>query len=361
VSEQAATLHVDDSACLEIVNLATGVFAPLTGFMSQRDHDSVVASMHTDAGEPWTIPVSLEVPEAQRSEFQHASRARLCNRQGTVVGCLEIEDVFRVDGERDVERVFGTSDRRHPGVQRELCRSPWRVGGRVTASPSAAGECAPYELTPADTKSMFRARNWRTVVGFQTRNPPHRAHEHLQRIALEVFDGLFIQPLVGWKQPGDFRPEAVVKAYEAQIRTFYPSHKVLLSTLRTPMRYAGPREAVFHAIIRRNFGCTHFIVGRDHAGVGGFYGIYEAQALCREFTNLGITVLPLGGPFFCSHCDEVVTENSCDCGKQFAVPISGSKIRDCLKRQELPPASMMRREIVDVLVGLEREQRLFCD
>jgi len=216
-------------------------------------------------------------------------------------------------------------------------------------------------LTPAETKKIFKQNNWLTVTGFQTRNPIHTAHECLQRKALEITDGLFIQPLIGWKKKGDFTPEAVVKAYEKMIARFFPPHRVQLAMLRTPMRYAGPREAVFHALIRRNFGCTHFVVGRDHAGVGNFYGKYDAHKLCRQFNDLGIKILYLQGPYYCKKCGTVVTEDDCRHGPEQAIPISGTEIRSLLSQGKVPPRELMREEIADVLLALQKKDRLFVE
>ncbi len=351
-------LLIDDDSVLEVRNLLQGVFHPLSGFLSGRDYRRVVDQMHLSDGSPWTIPVTLEVPEGEVASVKKVKELELASRTGEVVGRLQVEDLFQVD-DQDLRKVFGTTDDRHPGVRKERSRSPFRVGGVVSGV--ATTRSNGHFLTPREVREKFHGRGWKTVTGFQTRNPIHRAHEYLQRVALEITDGLFLQPLIGWKKQGDITPEAILAAYETMVLKFYPADRVLLGTLETPMRYAGPREAVFHALIRKNFGCTHFIVGRDHAGVGDFYGKYEAQEFCKRFPDLGITILYLAGPYFCGACGHIVTEKSCPHGEKHVVHVSGTEVRDRLRRGERPPVEYMRPEIAEVLLGMQREGKLFIE
>lgn len=346
--------------CSELYNIGSGVFYPLKGFMDSADYRNVVDNMHLDNGAPWTIPVTLDIPEDKVSDFIKADKAILKNISGERIAELFIEDVYRVDFDNDIKKVFATNEKIHPGVAKEISRSPYRVGGPINVLKYKNDIFPEYSLSPDETRKKFKEKGWKTVAGFQTRNPIHRAHEYLQRVAMEITDGVFIQPLVGWKKANDFPSLAVIKSYEKMIEEFYPKTKVLLGTLTTPMRYAGPREAIFHAVIRRNFGCTHFIIGRDHAGVGQYYGKYDAHKLCSRFNDLGIEILKLCGPHYCSKCKSVVTEKTCSHGENYVVPISGTYIRSQFLTGKIPSEEYMRKEISEVLTELGKDNKLFC-
>ena len=350
---------VNDEVWLEICNIGHGVFAPLTGFLDSKDYASVVERMQWSDGTPWTIPITLDIPEGRYQEVMKASSLILLNTNGEEIAELAIEDVYRIHEEHDLPHIFGTDDPSHPGVAKEKARSPYRVGGTIRVLRYMEYDCPEFALTPGQAREAFQNLGWKTITGFQTRNPIHRAHEYLQRVALEVSDGLLIHPLLGWKKKGDFTSKAILEAYQIMREHFYPKHRVILSALWTPMRYAGPREAVFHAIIRKNFGCTHFIVGRDHAGVGSYYDRYEAQALCSTFKNLGIHILALCGPYFCRRCDGIVTEKTCPHGDQFKVDISGTELRAFLRNGQTPPTEYMRPEITNALLDLAIRHQLF--
>ena len=355
----APEITIRDDSWLEICNIANGTFSPLSGFMTKKDYDSVVNDMHLNNASPWTIPITLEIPEESKNTITKSNTLILKNTCGLAVAQLDVEDVFTINSASDLKKIFGTDDKNHPGVAMEKSLSPLRVGGRISLKIQQEDLFPEISLSPSQTKAVFKERNWKTIVGFQTRNPIHRAHEYLQRVAMELCDGILLHPLIGWKKGDDFSPKAVIAAYQKQISEFYPNERVLLSALRTPMRYAGPREAVFHAIVRRNHGCTHFIVGRDHAGVGNFYKTYEAQSLCAQFTNLGIEILHLKGPYFCSKCDQIVTEKTCPHGDKYTVSISGTKVRQMLSCGTRPPEHYMRKEIADVLCDLSKNGELF--
>lgn len=352
MAERGVELTVDFDAWVEATNIGEGVFHPINGFMDSKDYHSVVENMRLDNGEPWTIPVTLDVPEEKFQEIVKAGKITLITSDGVAVAEVEVEDVFKVDFSNDLVKVFETDSLEHPGVKKEAGRSRYRVGGAVRLLRGVDPVYPDYDLKPKQSKKRFKEMGWETIVGFQTRNPIHRSHEYLQRVGLELADGLFIQPLVGWKKADDLSPQAIIATYERMLADFYPSGRAILGTLLTPMRYAGPREAVFHAIIRRNYGCTHFIVGRDHAGVGGFYKKYAAHKLCREFTDLGIETLTLCGPYYCAKCETIVTEKTCPHGEQFALDISGTQVRAMLKNGERPPIEYMRPEIADTLIAL---------
>jgi len=353
------TLSIDHDAYLEATNFDHGGFHPLEGFMSAADYRSVVKDMHTSSGVLWPIPLTLAVPQERVSEIEQRERISL-SFHNAKVGELIQNGIFEVDAKADAAQVFGTDDPAHPGVHRELHRSRYRVGGKVLLTKPYHSEFPQWDLTPAQTKHLFAQNSWQRIASFQTRNPPHLAHEYLQRVAMEISDGILIQPLIGWKKRGDFTPQAIMGAYEIMIRDFYPGHAVL-ATLRTPMRYAGPREAVFHALIRRNYGCTAFIVGRDHAGVGTYYGKYEAQDLARSLAReIGIEILPLAGPRYCERCACISTERSCGHDQQDIVDISGTEMRRLLGSQTAPDPRLMRTEISTYLIGLSQQGQLFC-
>lgn len=354
-------ITVDFDGWLELGNIADGTFAPLKGFMDERAYRAVVDEMRLPTGEPWTIPITLAVDERVTKSLGSGDSVVCTDADGEAVGLVEVCDVFRVDARKDSISLYGTDSTAHPGVRRELERSPFRVAGRSKLLRQVPHPFPEYALSPAETRELFAGKGWSTVVGFQTRNPPHRAHEYLQRVALEQVDGLFLQPLIGWKKAGDFTPEAVMRGYECQLKGFYPERRVVLGSLMTPMRYAGPREAVFHALVRRNHGCTHFIVGRDHAGVGGFYTKYQSQEIFSTLPDLGIRIMPLKGPYFCRSCGGIATEKTCPHGEDEVANISGTQIRALLTSGTMPPQEIMRPEVSQVLLDLAARGALFGD
>lgn len=343
-------IEISEETLQDIINIETGLFYPLKGFMTKTQFRSVVDECLLSEREVFTIPITLDVP--QNREPLPGQLLPLFFRNKKVAD-LEVEDVFYITDE-DIKKIFGTVDMRHPGVRKEKERSALRVGGKVRLFDRTLLKDA---LCPEETKKIFSEKGWKTVVGFQTRNPIHKAHEHLQRIGLEVCDGLFINPIIGWKKPGDFTQEAVIAAYQKMIEMFYPQDSVYMAGLKTQMRYAGPREAVFHAIIRRNLGCTHFIIGRDHAGVGGFYGAYDAHKLSKELAekyDLGIQLLLLHEPYYCKKCGMVVSEKNCGHYATERVEISGTIIRQYINEGMIPDEIMLRREVFDAILGCEQ-------
>ncbi len=343
---------INEETLQDLINIETGLLAPLKGFMGAEDFRSVVDQCTLADGQVFPIPITLDVEETLwRSLRPGHSLALTVGEQ--IVAELTVESVFEVKRE-DIQAVFGTDDEAHPGAHKELHRTPWRVGGPTKLLDQTLLEDA---LKPEDTKRVFREKGWKTVVGFQTRNPIHKAHEHIQRIGLELCDGLFINPIVGWKKKGDFTQEAVMAAYHTMIAQFYPKERVHIAGLKTQMRYAGPREAVFHAIIRRNLGCTHFIIGRDHAGVGGYYGPYDAHALARKLSeehDLGIALLLTREPYYCTKCKQVVTDKHCDHYRTHRVEISGTIIRQYIKDGCIPDEMMLRREVFEAILACEQ-------
>ncbi|MCL2182033.1 MAG: sulfate adenylyltransferase [Chitinispirillia bacterium] len=343
---------LDEETLQDLINIETGLFAPLAGFMGCADYRGVIDGMCLAGGvSPWTIPITLSVDEGVYHSVGKGDAVDL-TFGGKRVGTICADDCFEVTDD-DILKTFKTLDGRHPGVSKEKGRSAYRIGGRTAITDRSVLEGA---LSPDETKRDFERNGWKTVAGFQTRNPVHNAHEHLQRTALELCDAVFINPIMGWKKRGDFTEEAVTAAYDKMIAGFYPQGRIYFRGLKTQMRYAGPREAIFHAIIRRNLGCTHFIIGRDHAGVGGYYGHYEAHDLAREITakfDLGIQTLLFSEPYYCKKCGFVVSNKTCAHEGSHKVEISGTIIRDCINNKKIPDPVLMRPEISAEIIKLD--------
>lgn len=347
------SINLDRDQYLELEKIGLGAFAPLTGFMDEREFTSVVDNLRLPDGAVFPLPVILDIDDQCTQSIRDTEVVDLVF-EGSPVGRLWPSDFYSCDRRHVARKVFGTEDPAHPGVRHFYELKPVFVGGRIELLMRASFDISAYELTPTDTRRIFRELGWKRVVGFQTRNVPHRAHEYLLRVAMEHADGVFVQPLVGRKRTGDYLPDAIMRGYHALIGNYLPSQRVVLGILSTLMRYAGPREAVFHAIIRRNYGCTHFIVGRDHAGVGDWYGLYEAHELTRRFDGeLGIDIMRLKGPYHCDKCDCITTENSCaHWGTDYVEQISGTYMRRILSTGTHPDPHLMRQEVVDAIKGI---------
>lgn len=337
---------------LELEKIGIGAFLPLNHFMNEDEFISVTENMRLPSGVPFPIPVFLDVEKEFVDLAKEADLIELLY-EGIKVGTLLPESIYTCNKESIAQHVYGTSDKAHPGVARFYNSGNWFIGGETQLLKRVEGALHKYELTPEETKKIFDLKGWKTIVGFQTRNVPHRAHEYLQRVALEHVDGLFIQPLVGQKKKGDYTPEAVIIGYQALVDEFYPSNRVVLGILSTSMRYAGPREALFHALIRKNYGCTHFIVGRDHAGVGDYYEKYAAHQLLKSFEEeLGIKIMYLHGPFYCSACDGISTEQTCPhivTNPELTDQISGTLMRQILSGGSKPDKRFFRPEILEAI------------
>jgi sulfate adenylyltransferase len=333
--------------------IASGALSPLTGFMGREDYERVLEDMRLANGLPWALPVCLAVEEAPSSD-----RVALGDESGHPLAVLEVEEVFEYDKQREAERCFRTIDEAHPGVARLLAQNDLYLAGQVTAFERQAPPFPELHKDPRETRALFADRGWRRVVGFQTRNPIHRAHEYLTKSALETVDGLLIHPLVGETKSDDVPAETRVRAYDVLIERYYPKDRVVVSAFPAAMRYAGPREAIWHAICRKNYGCSHFIVGRDHAGVGDYYGTYDAQLIFDEFEPHELDIEPMffEHAFFCRVCGQMATPKTCPHPAAEHVFLSGTKVRELLSEGELPPAEFSRPEVANVLIEAYRKR-----
>jgi len=340
--------------------LTVGALSPLRGFVGEADYVSVLETMHLTNGLAWSIPVTLSLTDDDVKRIgAGGSVALLPWEAGDPIAVVEVAEVFKRDRQKESIGVFGTEDLEHPGVQALHDAGDFCLAGTVRAlALPEHDDFLPYRLTPAQTRAAFAERGWRTVVGFQTRNPIHRAHEYLQKCALEIVDGLLVHPLVGATKDDDVPADVRMRCYEALFEGYYPKDRAMVSVFPAAMRYAGPREAIWHAICRKNYGCTHFIVGRDHAGVGSYYGTYDAQRIFEEFEpgELGIMPLMFEHSFWCDACEGMASPKTCPHGEGSRVSLSGTKVREMLRAGERPPAEFSRPEVADILIDAMRER-----
>ena len=346
----SVTLTAREVADIEC--LAVGAFSPLQGFLGKADYQSVVADMRLASGLIWSLPVTLAATAEEVLHLKGADHVVLRDPQGEPLAILHLDEIYAYDREEEAESVFRTSEAAHPGVAGLLAQGEWLLGGSVTVLRLPRGRpFVSYRLTPHEVRQAVADRGWRTVVGFQTRNPIHRAHEYITKCALEQVDGLLLHPLVGETKGDDIPADVRMKAYAVLMEGYYPTDRVMLSVFVAAMRYAGPREALFHAICRKNYGCTHFIVGRDHAGVGSYYGTFDAQDLLREFSveELGIAPMFFDHSFWCRACGHMATQKTCPHGPGDRVALSGTEVRRRLTSGEPIPSEFSRPEVAEVL------------
>ena len=334
---------------LDIEKIAIGAYSPLKGFMGKEDLASVVTKMRLANGTPWTIPIFLPINEKKAKNFSRGEEIIIQDERGDDIALLKISEIYSFHKKVWAKKVYGTESTRHPGVKRLFDMHGKLLAGEIWMIDKPDFEFEKFNLTPAGTRKIIAERGWKTVAGFQTRNAPHRAHEYLQKLALSLTDGILIHPIIGWKKDGDFRPEIVIKAYKTLIEKYYPKNSVIFAGLATAMRYAGPREAIFHSIIRKNYGCTHFIVGRDHAGVGDYYDKYDAHRIFDNFPGIGVTPLLMRGPYYCTKCKEVVSDKICPHTEKWHKHISGTMVRDSLSKNKSLPEYVMRKEVFSAL------------
>ncbi len=351
MAKSCVDIVVNEEQAQDVVNIGHKVYWPLTGFLRKEELDSVVNTMRLPDGSVWPMPVLLDLSDEAYHEALGHSSVRLVSRQREPLAVLQDIELYKYDKKDLVSKVFKTANPAHPGVAKVYRMGGYLAGGNVRLIGKHKLKYTRYSFTPEETKKLFASRGWRTVASFQTRNVPHRGHEYLQSQALLEADGLFIQPVIGRKKTGDFRDEVIIRAYEEFIRGGYLGSNVCLGVLSLSMRYAGPRSAVWHALIRRNYGCTHFVVGRDHAGVGNYYGSYEAQNVFDLFSSdeLGINILKYENAHYCDKCRQVVFENSCRHDDRSFVFFSGTQIRDMLTDNRPVPPAIMRPEVVKVV------------
>lgn len=346
------SVHLSPTSVSDLEMIAVGAFSPLTGFMGRADYESTLENMHLASGLAWSIPVTLAVSAGQASSFRIGEELALVGDDGQALGILELSEKFTYDKEREARLVYRTTDAAHPGVARLYGQGDVLLAGSVWLVSRPAPQLFPeFRHDPAQSRRLFAQRGWRTVVGFQTRNPIHRAHEYIQKCALEIVDGLFIHPLVGETKEGDIPADVRMRSYQSLLRDYYPPDRTLLGVFPAAMRYAGPREAIFHAICRKNYGCTHFIVGRDHAGVGNYYGTYDAQLIFNDLApgELGITTLFFEHTFYCRKCGAMVSYKTCPHDESFHLILSGTKVREMLMKGEALPPEFTRPEVAQVL------------
>jgi sulfate adenylyltransferase len=357
-AEHLPKLSVGRRELSDLEMLAVGALSPLKGFVAEKDYQSILHDMRLENGLPWTIPVILPAADEETKRIGAASRVAL-TWQDHPVALVEVEGIFRRDREREAESVFRTTDTAHPGVKSLHQSGDLAVAGevRMIRLPHHS-TFAQYRLTPVETRAAFAERGWRTVVGFQTRNPVHRAHEYLQKCALEIVDGLLLHPLVGETKDDDVPAEVRMRCYEVLLHNYYPRDRALMGVFPAAMRYAGPKEAIWHAIARKNYGCTHFIVGRDHAGVGTYYGTYDAQRIFDDFDpdELGITPLFFEHSFFCRRCDQMASPKTCPHSDEDRVILSGTKVREMLRAGRRPPKEFSRQEVAEILIEAMAER-----
>jgi sulfate adenylyltransferase len=342
-------IAVSDDVIFDIEKIAQGAYSPLKGFMCKDDLASVVYHMKLSNNTPWTIPIFLPINEKKSKFFSKRDEIILTNHDGVEIALLKVDDIYSFSKVTWARKIYGTDSRAHPGVDRLLDTHNKFMGGNIWLINKPNFKFEKYNLEPAETRKVIEERRWKTIAGFQTRNIPHRAHEYLQKIALTFTDGLLIHPIIGWKKKGDFDPAVIIKSYKLLINNYYPTSSVIFSGLATAMRYAGPREAVFHAIIRKNYGCTHFIVGRDHAGVGDFYDKYDAHRIFDKVPDLEIKILMLREPYFCKKCNEVTTDKICPHREKDHLKISGTKIRKLIASGKDIPEYLLRPEVAKMV------------
>ena len=355
----SVTVNARAEADLELI--AIGALSPLEGFLGEADYLSVRDNRRLANGLVWSIPITLSATADERARLNVGQDVTLKTRAGQVIAVLHLAEIYSYDKQREAEAVYGTAEDKHPGVQVLYSQGEFLLGGKVSVLNHPNGnEFKQHRRTPAETRALFAEKGWQRIVAFQTRNPVHRAHEYIQKCAMETVDGLLLHPIVGETKADDIPADVRLRAYEAILENYYPADRTVLSVLPAAMRYAGPREAIFHATIRKNYGCSHFIVGRDHAGVGNYYGTYDAQKIFGDFTaeEIGITPMFFDNTFYCRKCDGMASLKTCPHDVSHHVSLSGTKVREMLANGEIPPPEFTRKEVAEVLIAALRPSAL---
>ena len=337
----------------DIENIADGVFSPLEGFVDEQDFQSIVETGKLKSGLPWTVPIVLDVDDQAANKMKDEGQVALATGNDKFA-ILHVQETYSFDKLACAKAIYQTDDVKHPGVEKMISMKNKLVGGKIdVVKRMGQSPLRKYRMTPAETRAEILRKGWKSVVGFQTRNVPHVAHEMLQKAALNLYDGLFVNPLIGKKKQGDFKDEVIIAAYASLIDNYYPKDRVMFVTLHTEMRYAGPKEAIHHAIMRKNFGCSHFIVGRDHAGVGNYYHPFASQEIFKEYANLGIEPVFFPAFFYCKKCLSYANDRNCPHGPEFREELSGTKMRNMVSSGEIPAEHLMRSEVARTIFSFD--------
>ncbi|GBL41498.1 MAG: sulfate adenylyltransferase [Thermoproteota archaeon] len=345
------SISISEDLANDVENIADGIFSPLEGFLGKKDFENVISKGRLSNGLAWTIPIVLDVDESTAAKMKKAGKVLLQNHQGLGIAILHVKETFTFDKEKTAKGVYGTTDSSHPGVAKTMSMQDYLVGGKIDyiARPEET-EIRKYRLTPLQTREIFAKAGWKTIVAFQTRNPPHVAHEMLQKTSITTRDGVFVNPVIGKKKSGDFVDEVIVKCYETMIKHYYPENRCKLGTLHTEMKYAGPKEAIHHAIMRQNYGCSHIIIGRDHAGVGTFYDPFAAQKIFGDYPELEISPVFFPAFFYCRKCLTYTNPKACPHDDDAKEQISGTKLRQMIDDGKSPSEFILRPEVSKVIL-----------
>jgi sulfate adenylyltransferase len=350
-----SSIPINADLANDVENIADGIFSPLEGFLSQQDFESVVEKGRLANDTPWTIPIVLDVDESTASKIKQAGTVLLQNPEGLDVAILNVEETYTFDKEKVEKGVYGTTDSSHPGVAKTAAMNDFLVGGKIDyIKRPEKTEIRKYRMTPLETREAFSNAGWKKIVAFQTRNPPHVAHEILQKTSITTRDGVFVNPLIGKKKSGDFKDDVIIKSYEAMIENYYPENRCKLGTLHTEMRYAGPKEAIHHAIMRQNYGCTHIIIGRDHAGVGKFYDPFAAQKIFDDYPDLEISPIFFPAFFYCRKCLTFTNPKVCPHDPESREQISGTKMRSMIQEGKPPSEFILRPEVAKIILAYDK-------